>query len=261
MIRALAFSLLLFAGAHAGAATALVQSKQCRPSAGTSQACTFDAAATPGNTIVATAMVLSTSVTVSGVSDGTNSYSAALSNVVMSHAGVGDDSARGHFYYALSSGTPSTVTFTLSGTPSDDTYIVLYELSGVRSSGALDQAVNSGAGDHSTTPSIEFTTDFADEFAIAMFGGSNTEAFTAGSGWTTTFDDAGAATFLHRVLTTAGSFTADGTYTDAKSWNVAVVTFRGLAAGGGEAGPVITLQNPMKTVGPHKSQQLGGMLD
>jgi hypothetical protein len=40
---------------------------------------------------------------------------------------------------------------------------------------------------------------------------------------------------------------------------ILVVTYT--TGGGEEVGQVITLQDPMKTVGPHKSQQLGGMLD
>ncbi len=197
-------------------------------------AATFSAAVTSGNAVIVSVMTLSSSISVSSVTDNqSNTYTAVSggTGLTMSHAGVGANQARGHFFYCANiTNAPTTVNVTLSGTPGDTSYIQIYEVSGLGSTITVDDIQNSGSATTSTSPSRAFTTTVSG-FAVALIGVDFTPTFTPGSGWTTSASDAGAFNAMHRVIGSSGSYNADATLSASAPWNVAVLAIRDAASG------------------------------
>lgn len=198
---------------------------------------TFGAGVTTGNAVIVAVFVLSTTVTVSSVSVGGNGMTAVASgqNLLMSHAGPGGDGARvSYFVLGNITGNPTGVSVTLSGTPGDTSYLQAWEVSGLGSC-VVDDVQNSGAVvSANNDATVSFTTTTSG-FAVSVIGSGGTGTFTPGSGWTTSFSDAGSANFMHRAIASAGSYTADGTVPS--SWNATVLAIRDAASG--PARPVI----------------------
>jgi len=201
---------------------------------------TFGAGVTSGNAVIVSIMTLSPTITVTSVTDNqSNTYTAVPSGtgLTMSHAGVGTNQARGHFFTCPNiTNAPTTITVTLSGTPPDTSYIQIYEVSGLGSTITVDDVQNSGTATTSAAPSRAFTTTISG-FAVSLIGVDFTPTFTPGSGWTTSASDAGAFNAMHRVIGSSGSYNADATLSVSAPWNVAVLAIRDAASG--PARPVV----------------------
>jgi hypothetical protein len=198
-------------------------------------AASFDSDVSSGNAVLVSIMTLDTTTTVSSVTDNqSNTYTAVPSgtDLLMSHPAGGGNGARGHFFYCANiTNQPKTVHVTLSTTPPDISYIQIYEVSGLGSTITVDDVQTSGTASFTASPSLAFTAD-APGFAIAMIGVNGIQSFTPGSGWTTSYSDSGAANFMHRVIESAGGYTANATLGAAQSCNVAVVLFSDAGGGG-----------------------------
>ena len=197
---------------------------------------TFGAAVTSGNAVLVSIMTLDTTTTVSSVTDNQgNTYTAVPSGtgLLLSHPSGGGNTARGHFFTCpnITNG-PTTINVTLSATPSDISYIQLYEVSGLGTSITVDDVQNSGTATNSSSPTVSFTADTSG-FAISIIGVASTPTFTEGSGWTLSYSDSGATNFMHRAISASGSYSANATLGAANGWNVVVALFSDSGGGGG----------------------------
>jgi hypothetical protein len=163
-----------------------------------------------------------------------------------------------------------TVQVNLGG--SGFTVIGILAATGLANSSPLDQT----GSDTGVGPPISTTADApnsqAGVLAIGAFGyesGSPTAslALTSSPGWVMYADESDGGSHnvgasAYKVVTSSETSAVSWTSEQGSdAWLAAIATYREDLGGGEEVGQVITLQNPMKTVGPHKSQQLGGMLD
>jgi hypothetical protein len=205
----------------------LIQEKDAR----SNDTLTLDSGIGTNNALIVAVKVLSTTVTVTSVSIGGNAMTPVPDgqNLLMSHAGPGSDGARvSYFKLGNITGNPTGVAVVLSGTPGDTSYIQAWEVDGT-GSGTVDAVEDSGAVvTVNTAATVSFDTT-GPGFAVAVIGSTTTGAFTPGSGWTTSFSDAGSANFLHREISAAGSYTADATVPG--SWNATVLVIRDATAG------------------------------
>src|SRR5215470_15183530 len=160
-------------------ATAFVQGKGGSSASGTTQAVTMNSAVTSGSVLVGFVIWFSNTTTLDSVSDGTNTYT-----IVDNPTGVSTAARAALFYVENAANTTPTITATFSASVNKG--MAVHEISGVPTSGALDQHRINGqsfpGAANVTSNSVTTTTD--GQYIFGASGNVNSRSYTAGSGYT-----------------------------------------------------------------------------
>jgi len=210
--------------------SAIVQAAVNRVSGGSVTA-TFGSPVTNGNSVILVAYVASASgvnFTTWADNGGSNTY---LSDVT--YAPSNDPTTKVEVRsVASSAGGPTT--FTVSNDSFRDTMVAAYEVSGLATSSAFEQAVNAAYAASSGSTTI--TTTNANDFIAGLFihTGDTDTTHTAGSLWTKDGPtDPAPASIESRIGVTATTYTVDMTFGAAETGNVFVVAYKGASVASG----------------------------
>lgn len=168
---------------------------------------------------------------ISSVSDSKgNTY--AVDKTQLNGTSITASIASAHNVAALANGDTITVNF--SG--SQNVAVCAFEVSGLKSSGAFDQAAGGANTGTSPATSATATTAQADELLWGVVAYQSTSTWTQGSGYTDGPTDASTTTVrtLHteyRVVAATGTYIADGAMGTSRAWAAAIATYKAAASG------------------------------
>jgi hypothetical protein len=187
----------------------------------------FASANTAGNLIVIAASSDNVAATITAVSDtkGNTYVKATDATPLNSDHGT----LTGVWYATNCQAGANTVTVTHSA---GNTYLAIHEFSGIATASALDVAAS--ATGTTSTPSVSATTTASGDLVFGAIRNPRS-GLTAGAGFTKDEEPAWAEwlTTEHKVASSTGSQTVNGTISTGGLWGAHVVTFKAGTAGGG----------------------------